>query len=150
MPHTVDMIIDMQFGSTGKGLLAGYLAKRKNYDTVVCSFAPNAGHTYKDKFRSLEVMTQQLPTGITSPTVKNVLIGPGALIDIDTLFAELDRYQTWLKGKRVMIHPHAAIVTQRHRDLEANGAYSNIGSTTKGVGEAMIDRIRRRKIPSVR
>lgn len=137
------MVIDLQFGSTGKGLLAGYLAKRKPYDTVVCAFAPNAGHTYIDKVRDLKVMTQQLPTGITCPTVKNVLLGPGSLIDLETLFDEMSKYDHWIGDKRIMIHPHAAIVTKEHRDREARDSYSNIGSTTKGVGESMIHRIRR-------
>jgi adenylosuccinate synthase len=141
--HKVDLVIDFQFGSTGKGLLAGYLAKRGDYDTVVCSFATNAGHRYVDGSRNLEVMTQQLPTGITSSTVKNVLIGPGALVHLETLKAEMERYAPYLAGKRLFIHPAAAIVRDSHARAEANGGMSKIGSTTKGVGEAMIQRIRR-------
>lgn len=141
--HNADLIIDLQYGSTGKGLIAGYLAKRKDYDTAVCSFATNAGHTYIDRERDLHVMTQQLPTGITSPTVQNVLIGPGALIHIPTLLQEIDRYHALLKNKRIMIHPHAAIVTDLHAGIEKSQGYSKIGSTTKGVGESMIQRIRR-------
>jgi adenylosuccinate synthase len=137
------MIIDLQFGSTGKGLLAGYLAKRNNYDTAVCSFATNAGHTYIDQSRGLQVMTQQLPTAITSPTVKNVLIGPGALIHARTLDSELIRYADFMKGKTLMIHPNAAIVDDYHKDLEIEWGMSKMGSTTKGVGAAMIERIRR-------
>jgi adenylosuccinate synthase len=141
--HKAHMVIDLQFGSTGKGLIAGYLAKREKYDTVVCSFATNAGHTYIDKSRDLHVMTQQLPTGITASSVRNVLIGPGALIHVDTLLAEMERYSKVLEGKRIFIHPHAAIVTSQHaRDELANGM-SRIGSTTKGVGAAMIQRILR-------
>jgi adenylosuccinate synthase len=141
--HKCDMVIDLQFGSTGKGLLAGWLAKRGDYDTVVCSFATNAGHTYIDKSRGLQVMTQQLPTGITSPTVKNVLIGPGALIHLPTLVKEIQTYQDLMKGKTLFIHPHAAIVTDEHAKIEANFGLSKIGSTTKGVGAAMIQRIQR-------
>lgn len=137
------MIIDFQFGSTGKGLLAGYLAKRENYDTAVCSFATNAGHTYIDKARGLNVMTQQLPTGITSDTVRNILIGPGALIHVDTLLKEIIAFRHLLKNKRIQIHPHAAIVTDAHAGQEQSGGMSKIGSTTKGVGAAMIQRILR-------
>lgn len=141
--HKCHLVIDLQFGSTGKGLLAGYLAKREKYDTVVCSFATNAGHTYIDDERKLHVMTQQLPTGITSPTVKNVLLGPGALIDVDVLMGELQRYSAQMEGKRLLIHPHAAIVAPWHRDQEIKQGMSKIGSTTKGVGAAMIQRIQR-------
>jgi adenylosuccinate synthase len=141
--HRCDLILDFQWGSTGKGLLAGYLAKRKAYDTVICAFAPNAGHTYIDKARGIQMMTQQLPTGISSPTVKNVLIGPGALINIDTLYAEMERYAAMLDGKRVIVHPHAAIVHGGHCETEKMMGMSKIGSTVKGVGAAMIERIRR-------
>lgn len=139
--HTLHMVIDLQYGSTGKGLIAGYLAKRGNYDTVVCSFAPNAGHTYCDG--EIVVMTQQLPTGIISPTVKNVMIGPGALIDPNILLNELDRFAGHMEGKRLLIHPHAAIVYPEHANQEVRLGYTKIGSTAKGVGIAMIERIGR-------
>lgn len=141
--HKCHMVIDLQFGSTGKGLLAGYLAKREDYDTAVCSFATNAGHTYIDKERNLHVMTQQLPTAITSPTVRNVLLGPGALIHLKTLAREIADNAELLPGKRILVHPQAAIVTDGHAMEEALRGASKIGSTTKGVGEAMIQRIRR-------
>jgi adenylosuccinate synthase len=49
-----------------------------------------------------------------------------------------------LLGSRVQIaiHPHAAVVTDRHIEEEA-GPMTKIGSTKKGVGAAMIQRIRR-------
>lgn len=143
MAHKIHMVMDFQFGSTGKGLLAGWLAKREGYDTAVCSFATNAGHTYIDKERGLYVMTQQLPTAITSPTVKNIVIGPGALIHIPTLMSEINRYKNLLAGKYLLIHPHAAIVTSEHEIAEMAGGMTKIGSTAKGVGAAMIQRIRR-------
>lgn len=141
--HTCHMVMDFQFGSTGKGLLAGWLAKRNNYDTVVCSFATNAGHTYIDNERGIHMMTQQLPTGISSPTVKNVMIGPGALVDIATLSRELSQYRGMLARKRLFIHPAAAIVTPAHGMIEQSSGMSKIGSTTKGVGAAAIQRINR-------
>lgn len=143
MAHKIHMVLDFQYGSTGKGLLAGYLAKRNGYDTAVCAFATNAGHTYIDSRRGIRVMTQQLPTAITSPTVKNVLIGPGSAIHIGTLRGEISRYAEHLRGKRVMIHPHAAVVEDYHADYEIKDGRTKMGSTAKGVGEAYIERIRR-------
>lgn len=141
--HKVHMVIDLQFGSTGKGLLAGYLAKREGYDTVVNAFAPNAGHTYIDEERGIHMMTQQLPTAISSPTVQNVLLGPGSLINIPTLLAELAVYKDMMIDKRLVIHPHAAIVGQEHIDWELNNGMTKIGSTAKGVGAAQMNRILR-------
>lgn len=141
--HNCTMVMDFQYGSTGKGLIAGYLAKREKYDTVICAFATNAGHTYIDKSRDIHVMTQQLPTAITSPTVKNILIGPGAAIHLQTLLEECARYARFLDGKRLVIHPHAAIVRDEHAEFEKSDGRTKMGSTAKGVGEAYIERIRR-------
>lgn len=138
-----DMVVDFQFGSTGKGLIAGWLAKRENYDTAVCAFSTNAGHTYIDRERDIHVMTQQLPTAITSPTVENILIGPGAAIHADTLAAEIDRYWRFVEKKRIFIHPHAAVVEDYHAEFEATDGRTKMGSTAKGVGEAYVERIRR-------
>lgn len=144
MVQKVDLVMDFQYGSTGKGLIAGYLAKRDDYDTVVCSFATNAGHTYIDQDRGMSVMTQQLPTGaISSPTVKNILIGPGALIHKETLLSEIDRYSGWLQHKNLIIHPHAAVVEDYHAKQEIEFGMTKIGSTAKGCGAAAIERIRR-------
>ena len=144
MAHKVDMVMDFQYGSTGKGAIAGYLAKRGDYDTVVCSFATNAGHTYIDKEREIHVMTQQLPTGaISSPTVKNILIGPGAMIHGETLLAEIRRYNALLIGKNILIHPQAAVVEDYHTDQEIEWGMTKIGSTAKGCGAALIERIKR-------
>lgn len=141
--HKCDLVMDFQYGSTGKGLIAGFLAKRESYDTAVCSFATNAGHTYLDNRRDLVVMTQQLPTAITSDTVKTVLLGPGSLIHWGTLWSELERYAHLMKDKRLLIHPHAAIVEDYHAESERTTGRTKMGSTGKGVGDAMIERILR-------
>lgn len=143
MTHKVDMVVDLQYGSTGKGLLAGYLATRGDYDTAICAFAPNAGHTYINFAEAINLMTQQLPTAICSPTIKNIMLGPGSLIHPRTLAGELDRYARFMVGKRLMIHPHAAIVEDYHAALEIEWGMTQMGSTAKGVGASMIERIRR-------
>jgi adenylosuccinate synthase len=143
MPHKIDMVLDFQYGSTGKGLIAGYLAKREPYDTAICAFATNAGHTYIDASRGLHVMTQQLPTAITSPTVRRILIGPGSAIHLQTLREEVARYSQYLVGKTILIHPHAAVVEDYHAEQEIADGRTKMGSTAKGVGAAYVERIRR-------
>lgn len=143
MAHKIDMVIDLQYGSTGKGLIAGWLAKREGYDTAVCAFSANAGHTYIDRDRGLHVMTQQLPTAITSPTVKRLLIGPGAAICPKTFMAEVTIYERLLRDKQILIHPHAAYIRDDHAQFEVSDRRTKMGSTAKGVGEAYIERIRR-------
>lgn len=144
MAHKIDMVMDFQYGSTGKGLIAGYLAKRGDYDTAICSFAVNAGHTYIDKSRGMHLMTQQIPTGaLSSSTVKQVLIGPGSLIHGPTLLGEIKKYSHLLKDKQILIHPHAAVIEEYHTEQEVEWGMAKIGSTVHGVGAAAIERIKR-------
>ena len=137
----LDLIIDCQFGSTGKGLIAGYLAKRNRPDTIITAWAPNAGHTFIDD-QGRKFVHTMLGNGIVSPNLKRVMIGPGSVIDIHALLAELDACSDLVDKSQIIIHPNAAVVSQRHRDEEA-GPMTKIGSTKKGTGAAMIQRIRR-------
>ena len=41
-------IIDLQFGSTSKGILAGVLAEKRLPDTICTAWGANAGYTYID------------------------------------------------------------------------------------------------------
>ena len=59
----VDIIVDLQFGSTGKGALAGYLAANSDYDVVVSANMPNAGHTFIDS-KGQRMIHKVLPSGI--------------------------------------------------------------------------------------
>jgi adenylosuccinate synthase len=147
MLKNIDLVIDCQFGSTGKGLLAGFLAETRAYDTIITAWAPNAGHTYidRDGTKWVNIAT---PNGLVSPNIERVLLGPGSIIDPVLLESEWRRYLDFANAAgfaqtaRLVIHPNAAVVFQDHRDLEA-GPMTKIGSTKKGVGEAAIQRIRR-------
>lgn len=135
-------IVDLQFGSTGKGLLAGYLAEKLQPDTIVTAWGPNAGHTYINA-RDRKFVNIALPNGIVSTDLRYILLGPGSVINADRLLWEMNEYKDLLKGVKIMIHPAAACVTEEHRQLEVSYG-SRIGSTMKGVGEAMCQKIRRR------
>lgn len=138
------VIIDLQYGSTGKGLIAGHHAFASAPDTVVSAFAPNAGHCLVDKNNN-KFVNMMLPNSAIAPSVKQVLIGPGATINPDVMLGEyqsMNEYRGHHGPFELIIHPHAAVVTQKHRDLES-GPMTKIGSTKKGVGEAAIQRIRR-------
>lgn len=135
------MVIDGCWGSTGKGLIAGYLALKKNPDTAVCNFSANAGHTVVlDDGRV--VMTQVLPTAIISLNTKTILIGPGAAVDPNILAKELESFSDLLQGKQVYIHDMAAVICKEHKDREA-AELNRISSTCKGVGAAQCDKVMR-------
>jgi len=135
------MVIDGQFGSTGKGLLAGFLADKCDIDTICTAWGSNSGHTFIDADNNKYVHTM-LANGVVGKGVKRVLLGAGSVIDPDNLQAEHENCKHLMEGVILAIHPNAAIISQRHRDEEA-GPMTKIGSTKKGCGAAAIQRIRR-------
>lgn len=134
------MVIDLQYGSTGKGLLAGFLANHNKPDVVVTAWGPNAGHTYIDA-NGREYIHRMLANGVVSPNLETVLIGPNSVLDMDCLLREVISCKDLLKDKEIIIHPAAVVVTQEHREIEARNI--KIGSTMKGTGAAVISRIER-------
>lgn len=141
MSKKVDVIVDLQYGSTGKGLIAGFLAKRNGYDTVINANMPNAGHTFIDA-NGRKWIHKVLPNGIVSPSLRRVMIGPGSVFDVDRMIAEMIDSIDLLAGVDIVIHPMACVLTDAHRNQEQN-AHSNISSTMQGSGAASIHKMLR-------
>jgi adenylosuccinate synthase len=144
-----EMVIDLQFGSTGKGQFIGWLANERclygaSFTAAASAWGPNAGHTFWDK-EGVEHVHTMVPTSILCPSVRRVFIGPGSVINEKAFVAELKGIHHSLghvfTGKRVLIHEHAAVVTKAA--LEHERAYNRIGSTQKGTGATAIARIDR-------
>ena len=138
-----DMIIDLQYGSTGKGLIAGYLANEYNYDVVVTANMPNAGHTYIDAY-GVEFIHKVLPNGMASENVHTAMIGPGAVFDINRLHEELAhlRNNGYAENTTVYIHENAVVLAPKHKDREITQGDA-IGSTNQGSGAALVEKIMR-------
>ncbi|KKN39783.1 hypothetical protein LCGC14_0739790 [marine sediment metagenome] len=132
----VDLVVDLQFGSTGKGLLCGYLSESSDYDTVITANMPNAGHTYIDK-QNNKYIFKVLPSSAIGPKVKQVLIGPGAIFSINRLLEEM----VYLRPDQTLrIHPNA-VVLQDHHIKEERKRLTHISSTCQGSAAAMISKI---------
>jgi len=137
----LDMVIDLQFGSTGKGLIAGYLAEKHGYDTVINANMPNAGHTYINN-DGREWIHKVLPNGIVSPNLKRVMIGPGSIFSEQRMLDEINASKDLLQGKgvKILVHANAVILTKEHASLEREKLQS-ISSTMQGSAAAMIQKI---------
>lgn len=134
----VDLIIDLQYGSTGKGSLVGLLAYSGEYDTTIANPNTSSGHTCVcDKGTFIH---KALPLGIVGDSVKTVMIGPGSVINIDVLEKEYNNAKELMGSKRLMIHPNALIVTQYHI-LTEQQILGHIGSTCTGGGAARVSKI---------
>jgi adenylosuccinate synthase len=154
---SVTALVGAQYGSEGKGLIAGHLADQ--FDVHVRTGAPNAGHTYYiDKpnyvasgaveHERVKVVARSVPVGAKNINA-SLIIGPGGILDIDELLHEVKT----LDGlglevsKRLMIDERALVIDRvRHRDYEGGvhgRAHEKIGSTGEGVGIARMAHIAR-------
>lgn len=132
----VDVYVGGQFGSEGKGHIISYVARE--YQVLVRVGGPNAGHkVYMDEGA---VTHHQLPSG-TLRTDARLLIGPGAVLNIESLLQEIAFCK--VSSDRLGIDPRAMIITKK--DIADEAALKRkIGSTKQGVGFATARKIRER------
>jgi adenylosuccinate synthase len=136
----VDVIVGGEYGSEGKGNIAFYLAPE--YDLLVRVGGPNAGHVVP-RHNGTPFTHRLLPSG-TQNCDAPLLLGPGAVIDVDTLLREIAGCGDGIvDADRLTIDPLAMIISKRDISDDQRNVKA-IGSTGKGVGPATARRIRRR------
>jgi adenylosuccinate synthase len=135
-PRLVDVIIGGQYGSEGKGHLAYHLARE--YDLLMRVGGPNAGHQviWPDGTRYTHRL---LPSGTLAGDA-HLVIGAGAVLDIDILLTEIADCQ--VEYDRLTIDPQAMIITAADKQTERQ-LVKAIGSTGQGGGAAAVRRIQR-------
>ncbi len=135
----LNVLIDGQFGSTGKGLVASYLGCYNHVDLAITNASMNAGHTFY--IDGEKYVTKHLPiTGILNKR-STIYLCAGAIIDPVYLLDELDRFG--IAHDRVCIHPRCAVIEDVDRHYESKGSVKKIASTQSGVGSALIRKIDR-------
>lgn len=145
-PGKVSVLVDGQFGSTGKGLLAAYLASQPQNEVQVATTnaSANAGHTtrFKDKSKKGFVCFH-LPTFGIIQDKSVIYINAGAIIDPEILLGEIEEHNC---GKRIFIHPRAVVIQPEHKDAERDHSSSTtkLGGTQKGCGQALADKVLRK------
>lgn len=161
------VIIDGQFGSTGKGLIAAYVGLTEKVDVAITNAAPNAGHTAiipleidvrhdlggevwtesdgwgRKIMKGTKLVTYHLPmTGVLQPDAL-IYLNAGSIIDVPKLIEEMKVCN--VSKNRVLIHPRAAILEPQDAVYEMYGdsAATRLGSTRKGVGRALARKVMR-------
>ncbi len=132
-PGRANFIIDGQWGSTGKGKLAGYIAKRSDIALATADFQPNAGHTFEDT--DVKYVTNYLPLSFVNMDCRLALT-PASTIHIPSLLRELEEFSHLGVANRLSIHPHAGIVDPKDTETERQHL-KGIASTQKGSGAAL-------------
>lgn len=137
----VSMIIDGQFGSTGKGAIAARIAMDNHIHVACGTLSPNAGHTFY--LDGKKMVSKQIPiSGIINDRNSQIYLTAGSVIDVESLFAEMDKFN--IDPGRVAIHPRAAVVTKADKEEEARlGGIEKIASTQSGAGAARASKIMR-------
>lgn len=135
-----NVLLDLQWGSCGKGKFAPYLADQFAIRHVSCSHRPNAGHTVR--IGALSWVLKCLPSAVVLRTAfgrpMSCYLSAGASFEAKTLAAETQVHAPHFYS----IHPRAMLVTPAHKEAEAG--LSVIASTMQGAGAALIDKISRR------
>lgn len=138
-----NIIIDGQFGSTGKGLIAGYISLNNDIDIFASNLSPNAGHTFIDETGN-KIISKQIPIGSILNKRSMIYLTAGSIINPKKLLDELEKFN--IDKNRLFIHPRAAIVDEFDIDWETNlnSSVSKIASTQSGTGKALSDKILRK------
>ena len=86
MPTTFDVIVDLQYGDSGKGKVAHFLCKQKKYTHILrYNGGSNAGHTIFHKGKKF--VTHQIPVGVFYGI--RSIIGSGCVVDHEALLEEI-------------------------------------------------------------
>lgn len=141
IPGKVSVLLDAQYGSTGKGLIAAFIAKYSPSDIAVTNASPNAGHTAI--LDGKKYITFHLPmSGVLNPGTR-MYINAGAIVNPGLLLKEI--LDNGVNPDFVSVHPNAAVVTEEDIEYESrmeSGAHK-IASTMKGVGRALARKVMR-------
>lgn len=140
-PGKINMIVDGQFGSTGKGLLASAVATFNEIHCCIGRLSPNSGHTFY--WGDQKYVTKMFPVAAIMHDRSSIYLCAGSVIDVDILFREMDEFN--IDPSRLIIHPRAAVVTQSARmtEREKEGVV-RIASTQSGTGAARAEKIMRK------
>ncbi len=138
----IDIVYDGMWGSCGKGKICGEMALNGCYDVCVNNNAPNSGHTFVFE-NGREVVTRHIPIGVVNPNIKYLVIGEGAVIDPKVLKEEIEKYADLLADRPIYVCDSAIHVIEENIQTERKG--NKTGSTMKGSGAALVDKIMRKR-----
>ncbi len=139
------VVLGAQWGDEGKGKIVDVLSERFS---AVARYAGghNAGHTVvigEHKF-----VLQLIPCGVLRPGCKGV-IGNGVVLDPVYFLDEIDRVRTTgldIDG-RLFVSNRAQVILPYHRMIELASETApgrqKIGTTSKGIGPAYVDKMAR-------
>ena len=144
---SVIAVVGAQWGDEGKGRVVDYLAADANL-VIRYGGGNNAGHTVVNVHGHFKL--HLIPSGIFHPGTRN-LLGNGVVINPPALVAELDGLSAsgfacenlFISDRAHLVMPYHVLLDQL--DQQERGA-RKIGTTSRGIGPAYVDKVARRGI----
>jgi len=144
---SVIAVVGAQWGDEGKGRVVDYLAH--DADLVIrYGGGNNAGHTVVNPHGHFKL--HLIPSGIFHPDTRN-LLGNGVVINPPALVAELDGLAAagfdaanlFISDRAHLVMPYHVLLDQL--DERERGA-AKLGTTSRGIGPAYVDKVARRGV----
>jgi adenylosuccinate synthase len=144
---SVIAVVGAQWGDEGKGRVVDYLAR--DADLVIrYGGGNNAGHTVINQHGHFKL--HLIPSGIFYPTTRN-LLGNGVVINPPALVRELDGLaeagfdcgNLFISDRAHVVLPHHILLDQLE---ERERGVAKLGTTSRGIGPAFVDKVARRGI----
>ena len=146
MPVTA--VVGAQWGDEGKGRIVDYLGQRADL-VVRFQGGDNAGHTVINDYGKFAL--HLVPSGIFRATTR-CLIGAGAVVNFDTLLAEIAVLsEAGVDLGNLWIDRRAHVILPFHRQLDGAEETARkdgweVGTTKRGIGPAYADKASRQGI----
>jgi adenylosuccinate synthase len=142
---SVIAIVGAQWGDEGKGRVVDYLADEADL-VIRYGGGNNAGHTVVNPHGHFKL--HLIPSGIFHPRTRN-LLGNGVVINPPALVTELDELaKAGFDGTNLFISDRAHLVMPYHVLLdqleERERGAARLGTTSRGIGPAYVDKVARR------
>lgn len=144
---SVIAVVGAQWGDEGKGRVVDYLAT--DADLVIrYGGGNNAGHTVMNPHGHFKL--HLIPSGIFYPATRN-LLGGGVVINPPALVGELDGLAAagfdcanfFISERAHLVMPYHVLLDQLE---ERERGTAKLGTTSRGIGPAYVDKVARRGI----
>jgi adenylosuccinate synthase len=137
MPCTV--IAGGFWGDEGKGKIISYLALKGPLDVCVRTGSVNAAHTIW--YKGTRYALHMVPGGFVHDKCR-LLIAAGSNVDVKQLLEEIKLTKV---SNRIGVDNQASIIEEKHSAQDKANAHlkSVVGTTGRGVGPAIEERVRR-------
>jgi len=140
-----DIVVDLQYGDSGKGKVAHELCKKEDYTHVIrYNGGCNAGHTIYHE--NEKIITHHIPCGVFFG-IKSI-IGPGCVVHPETFIGEVENLKNMgFDTSLIKISSNTHVITDFH--VAQDKKDTEIGTTKRGNGPAYRDKYSRKGVRAI-